>query len=132
MRTVVPFRVVLLNANPVASSAVRLTHIPTNIVVSCQTERSQHKNRDNAMKILRSRLFAFYTERDKEKMAAITGEKKEIAWGHQIRSYVFQPYTIVKDHRTGEEMGDVARVMDGDIDRFIDAYLREQKRGDPR
>ena len=107
-------------------SAVRLTPLPTNIVVSCQAERSQHKNRDSAMKILRSRLFAYQAEREKEKMATITGEKSDIAWGHQIRSYVLQPYTIVKDHRTNVEMGDVSRVLDGDLDRFIDAYLHAQ------
>ncbi len=107
-------------------SAVRLTHLPTNIVVSCQTERSQHKNRDSAMKILRSRLFAWNAEREREKMATITGEKSDIAWGHQIRSYVLQPYTIVKDHRTDVEIGDVNRVLDGDLDRFIDAYLHAQ------
>jgi peptide chain release factor 2 len=107
-------------------SAVRLTHLPTGIAVSCQTERSQHKNRENAMKILRSRLYTHLKEKEREKMAAITGEKKDIAWGNQIRSYVFQPYTIVKDHRTGEEVADVQRVMDGDLDRFIDAMLRRR------
>jgi peptide chain release factor 2 len=108
-------------------SAVRLIHLETGIVVSCQTERSQHKNRENAMKILRARLYAHYQEKEREKMATITGEKKDIGFGHQIRSYVFQPYTIVKDHRTGEETGDVQRVLNGDIDRFIDAYLKQQR-----
>lgn len=108
------------------SSAVRLTHLPTGIVVTCQNERSQHRNRENAFKVLRARLHEMMRlEREKER-AASEPEKKEIAWGSQIRSYVFQPYTLIKDHRTGEEMGDVNKVMDGGIDPFIQAFLRQQ------
>jgi len=104
-------------------SAVRITHFESGIVVQCQNERSQHKNRDMAMKILRSRLYEYYRaerEREQEKTAL---EKKEIGWGNQIRSYVFQPYTMVKDHRTKHETGNIQAVMDGDIDGFIEAYL---------
>ncbi len=99
-------------------------HIPTGIVVTCQNERSQHRNRDSAMKILKARLYAQRIEDDKKKQEALTGGKKDIAWGNQIRSYVFHPYTLVKDHRTDLEVRDVQRVMDGDLDPFIDAYLR--------
>jgi peptide chain release factor 2 len=107
------------------SSAVRITHLPTGIVVQSQGERSQHRNREAAMKILVSRLYQYYkSERDKSR-EELESEKKEIAFGSQIRSYVFQPYTLVKDHRTGAEMGDVARVMDGDIGSFIEAYLKQ-------
>jgi peptide chain release factor 2 len=107
------------------SSAVRITHLPTGIVVQSQGERSQHRNREAAMKILTSRLYQFYkSERDKSR-EELESEKKEIAFGSQIRSYVFQPYTLVKDHRTGVEVGDAARVMDGDIERFIEAYLKQ-------
>jgi peptide chain release factor 2 len=107
------------------SSAVRITHLPTGIVVQSQGERSQHRNREAAMKILTSRLYQFYkSERDKSR-EELESEKKEIAFGNQIRSYVFQPYTLVKDHRTGVEVGDVARVMDGDIEPFIEAYLKQ-------
>lgn len=105
-------------------SAVRLTHIPTNIVVSCQNERSQHRNRESAMKILRARLYARQLEEERRKLDVLYDQQKEIAWGSQIRSYVFQPYTMVKDHRTNFEMGDVHAVMNGAIDGFIDAFLR--------
>ncbi len=105
-------------------SAVRLTHLETGIVVQCQNERSQHKNRANAMKVLKSRLYEKrLAEQEAEKEAA-AGEKRTISWGNQIRSYVFQPYTMVKDHRTNTETGNVQAVMDGDIDMFIEAFLR--------
>ncbi len=107
------------------SSAVRITHIPTDIVVQCQSERSQHRNRTNAMKLLRSRLYQKYKEEEEAKRAALESSKKEIAWGSQIRSYVMHPYTLVKDHRTGVEKGDVEAVMDGDIDEFIEASLQQ-------
>jgi peptide chain release factor 2 len=106
------------------SSAVRITHKPTGIVVQCQTERSQHQNRESAMKVLMAKLYQLQQEALRKKLEAIEADKKEIAWGNQIRSYVFHPYTLVKDHRTGEEMGNIQAVMDGDIDRFIQAYLR--------
>ena len=105
------------------SSAVRLTHIPTGIVVSCQNERSQHQNREVAVKILRSKLAEIKQREHLEKIEDIKGEQKEIGWGSQIRSYVFMPYTLVKDHRTGYESGNIGAVMDGDIDGFINAYL---------
>ncbi len=106
------------------SSAVRITHIPTGIVVQCQNERSQHKNRAIAMKILKSRLYEQEkNKRDREKQK-LHGEKKDIAWGSQIRSYVLHPYRMVKDHRTGTEVGNVGAVLDGDIDPFIEAYLQ--------
>ncbi len=105
------------------SSAVRITHIPTNIVVQCQTERSQHKNKDSAMKILRSRLYQHYLEIEKAKQADREPDKKKIEWGSQIRSYVFHPYNLVKDHRTGIETSNTQAVMDGDIDMFISGYL---------
>lgn len=104
-------------------SAVRLTHLPTGIVVTCQNERSQHANRDTAMRILRSRLVKLQEEQRQKELAALRGEQGDIAWGNQIRSYVFQPYTLVKDHRTGEEIGDVQSVMNGNIMPFIRAYL---------
>jgi peptide chain release factor 2 len=104
-------------------SAVRITHIPSGIVVACQNERSQHKNRAMAMKILRSRLYELELEKQKEKMETFHKTKKDIAWGSQIRSYVLHPYRMVKDHRTGIEMGNADAVLDGDIDKFIQAYL---------
>ncbi len=104
-------------------SAVRITHLPTGIVVACQNERSQHKNRAMAMKILRSRLYELELEKQKEKMETLHKTKKEIAWGSQIRSYVLHPYRMVKDHRTNLEVGNTDAVLDGDIDQFIEAYL---------
>ena len=104
-------------------SAVRITHIPTGIVVACQNERSQHKNRAMAMKILRSRLYELELEKQKEKMDVFHKTKKDIAWGSQIRSYVLHPYRMVKDHRTSVEVGNADAVLDGDIDQFIQAYL---------
>ena len=106
------------------SSAVRLTHIPTGIVVSCQIERSQHQNREVAMKMLKSKLLEIKERENLERIEDIKGDQKEIAWGSQIRSYVFMPYTMVKDHRTNYEMGNITAVMDGDIDGFINAYLK--------
>lgn len=105
-------------------SAVRITHLETGIVVQCQNERSQHKNKAMAMKVLKSRLYEHYQEIAEEEQAKHAQEKKDISWGHQIRSYVFHPYNMVKDHRTEEETGNVQAVMDGDIDRFIEAYLK--------
>jgi peptide chain release factor 2 len=105
-------------------SAVRLTHLPTGIVVACQNERSQHKNRSMAMKILRARLYELEKRRHEEKMAELTKGKTDIGFGHQIRSYVLHPYRMVKDHRTGTEVGNADAVLDGDLDVFIDAYLR--------
>ena len=106
-------------------SAVRITHIPTGIVVQCQNERSQIQNREQAMNMLKAKLIALAEEEKKEKIDDLQGNYAQIAWGSQIRSYVFQPYTMVKDHRTGEEVGDVNRVMDGDLDPFINAYLQK-------
>ncbi len=105
-------------------SAVRITHLPTNIVVQCQNERSQHKNKEVCMKVLRSRLFELEMEKKKAESQAIEDSKLDIAWGSQIRSYVLQPYRMVKDHRTKVEVGDVDRVLDGDIEMFIKAYLQ--------
>ena len=107
-------------------SAVRITHFPTGIVVQCQNEKSQHRNRDTAMKVLKSRIYEWEIRRRQEEMDKVNAEKKEIAWGSQIRSYVLQPYRLVKDHRTNFEMGNVDAVLDGDIDRFIRAYLMKQ------
>lgn len=104
-------------------SAVRLTHVPTGIVVTCQSERSQHRNRESAMKVLYARLYQRWIDEQKEKNEAIEDTKTEIAWGHQIRSYVFQPYQMVKDHRTNVETSSIDRVMDGDLDEFVRAYL---------
>ena len=108
-------------------SAVRITHIPTNIVVSCQNERSQHQNREVAMRVLKSRLLELKERENKEKIDELRGDYGQITWGNQIRSYVFQPYTMVKDHRTGAEVGDVQRVMDGDIDYFINEKLKQKE-----
>ncbi|MCX7680060.1 MAG: peptide chain release factor 2 [Spirochaetes bacterium] len=108
-------------------SAVRITHLPTGIVVQCQNERSQHKNKAFAMKVLRAKLYELKKKELEEKTSEKIGEKKEISWGNQIRSYVFQPYTLVKDHRTGTEIGAVDRVLDGEIDPFIYAYLKNIK-----
>ena len=111
------------------SSAVRLIHIPTGIVVACQVERSQYQNRDMAMKMLISKLVEIKEREHLEKISDIKGEQKEITWGSQIRSYVFMPYTLVKDHRTGFETGNIGAVMDGDLDGFINAYLKAQSVG---
>ena len=111
------------------SSAVRLTHLPTGIVVSCQTQRSQVQNRDYAMKMLRAKLVEIKEREHLEKIADIKGVQKEIAWGAQIRSYVFMPYTLAKDHRTGFENGNIQAVMDGDLDGFINAYLKALSSG---
>jgi len=109
-------------------SAVRITHLPTNIVVQSQAERSQHRNRENALRILRSRLFLHYQEQERLKNQAITAPKKDIDFGSQIRSYVLQPYTMVNDHRTELKIGDVHAVLDGDLDAFVDAYLKRKER----
>lgn len=105
------------------SSAIRITHFPTGIVVQCQNERSQHSNKDTAMKMLKAKLLELKIEEQMKKLADIRGVQQEIGWGSQIRSYVFMPYTLVKDNRTGEETGNVQSVMDGNIDNFINAYL---------
>lgn len=107
-------------------SAVRITHLPTNTVVTCQSERSQIKNREQAMKMLKAKLYQLEIEKQQQEMAELRGEQKEIGWGSQIRSYVFHPYSMVKDHRTNYETGNIQAVMDGEIDEFIDAYLRER------
>ena len=113
------------NVNKV-SSAIRITHIPTGTVVACQTERSQHNNRSSAMKVLRAKLYKMEMKKKEAEMNNLVGEKKDIAWGNQIRSYVFQPYQMVKDHRTNFDIGNVEAVMDGNLDPFIDAYLYQQ------
>lgn len=107
-------------------SAIRITHLPTNVIVTCQSERSQIKNRATAMKMLKSKLYQLELEKQQQELDDIRGEQKEIGWGSQIRSYVFHPYSMVKDHRTNLDVGNVQGVMDGDIDPFIDAYLRSQ------
>ena len=106
------------------SSAIRITHLPTGIVVQCQNERSQHQNKDKAMQMLKAKLYLLRQEENEQKLSGIRGEVKEIGWGSQIRSYVMQPYTMVKDHRTGAESSNVDAVMDGAIDLFINAYLK--------
>lgn len=111
-------------------SAVRITHIPTGVVVACQNERSQHQNKDVAMKMLKSKLAQIKEREHLDKIEDIKGEQKEIAWGYQIRSYVFMPYTLVKDHRSNFEVGNVSGVMDGDIDGFINAYLKGKSKGE--
>jgi peptide chain release factor 2 len=109
-------------------SAVRITHVPTGVVVTCQNERSQIKNRERAMNMLKSKLYELKIQEQEEEAAKLRGEQKEIGWGSQIRSYVFHPYSMVKDHRTGEETGNVQAVMDGEVTPFINAYLRQQLR----
>ena len=106
------------------SSAIRITHIPTGIVVQCQNERSQHQNKDKAMQMLKAKLYLLEQQKQAEKLSGIRGEVSDIAWGNQIRSYVMQPYTLVKDHRTSCEVSNVDAVMDGKIDPFINAYLK--------
>jgi peptide chain release factor 2 len=113
----------------VTDSAIRITHLPTGLVVSCQNERSQHKNRDSAMKVLKSRLYDMKLKEQQAELDRIGGEKKDIAFGHQIRSYVLHPYQMAKDHRTKFEVGDVTRVLDGDLDPFIKAYLMARAAG---
>ena len=112
-------------------SAVRFTHLPTGIVVQCDSERSQLMNRATAMSILRAKLYQHYKEEKEKENAKFGAEKKDISWGNQIRTYVFQPYTMVKDHRTKYEVGNIQAVMDGDIDQFIDAFLQAQWKGLP-
>ena len=111
-------------------SAIRITHIPTGVVVTCQNERSQHKNRETAMKMLKSKLIEIAEREQKEKIEDLKGVQMEIGWGSQIRSYVFHPYTMVNDHRTNYEVGNINAVMDGDIDGFINAYLIAKSRGE--
>ena len=113
----------------VTDSAVRLTHLPTGIVVSCQNERSQHRNRDSAMRVLKARLYDLKMKEQQAKLDQLGGEKKDIAFGSQIRSYVLHPYQLIKDHRTKEEVGDVNRVLDGDLDGFIKVYLMKKASG---
>ncbi len=110
-------------------SAVRITHLPTGIVVACQNERSQHSNRETAMRMLRAKLLERKEEEERQEVAELRGDQGAIAWGNQIRSYVFQPYTLVKDHRTGTEIGNVQAVMDGELDPFIESFLRKQASG---
>jgi peptide chain release factor 2 len=109
------------------SSAIRITHLPTGIVVQCQNEKSQHRNRDMAMKVLRARLYELEKQKQEEMKQEMHDTQMDIGWGSQIRSYVFNPYRIVKDHRTNVDVGNLDRVMDGDINPFIDAYLRRKR-----
>ncbi len=113
----------------VTDSAIRITHMPTGIVVSCQNERSQHRNKDSAMRVLKARLYDIKMKEQQARLDQIGGAKKEIAFGSQIRSYVLHPYQLVKDHRTKEQVGDVNRVLDGDIDGFIKSYLMKKSSG---
>jgi peptide chain release factor 2 len=113
----------------VTDSAIRITHLPTGIVVSCQNERSQHRNKDSAMRVLKARLYDIKQKENQAKLDQIGGAKREIAFGSQIRSYVLHPYRMVKDHRTKEQVGDVDRVLDGDIDMFIKTYLMKKSSG---
>ena len=115
------------NVNKV-SSAIRITHIPTGIIAQSQSDRSQHANREAAMKIMKAKLYEMLLEERKEKIEELRGQRREIGWGNQIRSYVFAPYTMVKDHRTGAEVSDVQRVIDGDIDKFIGSFLKGEKK----
>ena len=108
-------------------SAIRITHLPTNIVVSCQNERSQHQNKDTAMKLLKSKLMELAEQEHKANLAELKGDYSQITWGSQIRSYVFHPYTMVKDHRTNAEVGNVQAVMDGDLDIFINEMLKHKE-----
>src|SRR5690606_19296012 len=107
-------------------SAVRITHVPTGIMVQCQNERSQHSNKMTAMRMLKAKLIQLKEEEKKEKIEDLQGEYTQIDWGSQIRSYIFHPYSMVKDHRTNVEVGDINRVMDGDIDVFINEYLKQK------
>ena len=111
-------------------SAVRITHIPTGIVVTCQNERSQHKNREVAMHVLKSRLYEIALQQRQNELASVIGDKKESTWGSQIRSYVLHPYTLVKDHRTNYEKGNIQAVLDGDINDFIMQYLRQHAKNE--
>ena len=111
-------------------SAIRITHIPTGVIVACQNERSQHQNREVAMKMLLSKLMKIKEQENFERIEDIKGDQKEIGWGSQIRSYVFMPYTLVKDHRTNCESGNINAVMDGDLDPFINAYLKAASQGE--
>ncbi len=113
----------------VTDSAIRITHLPTGLVVSCQNERSQHRNKDSAMRVLKARLYDIKVKEQQAKLDQIGGVKKDIAFGHQIRSYVLQPYQLVKDHRTKEQVNDPDRVLDGDIDVFIKSYLMRKSNG---
>ncbi|HIJ35967.1 MAG TPA: peptide chain release factor 2, partial [Deltaproteobacteria bacterium] len=110
------------------SSAIRITHLPSGIVTQCQNEKSQHRNKDMAMKVLKSKLYDIERNKLEQKKHEMHDTSKDISWGSQIRSYVFNPYQLVKDHRTNTETGNVERVMDGDIETFIDAYLRRKNR----
>jgi len=113
----------------VTDSAVRITHLPTGLVVSCQNERSQHRNRDSAMRVLKARLYDMKLKEQQSRLQSISGAKKDIAFGSQIRSYVLHPYQMVKDHRTKESVGDINRVLDGDLDGFIKSYLMKRASG---